>query len=261
MVCIFTVRGQSCGKVMFLHLSVSHSVHGGCLPQCMLGYTPGRHPPGQTPPGRTPPWKTPPTPKADNFPPSQQMATAADGAHPTGMLSCGVEVFTLDQDRDRFHYQYHSILYPFYRPRPYFKSQGKFHPKLTYKLHTSTGTNVLSRCSSMSNSYLPGSPLHSPMLISNKSPCNNDGISTFDFSMILATLLWHSVQASPIDLSPVYSNRKRTFSRALLHHIYMCKSNANGLIRQNSCGTGTWTDTMPKYWTHLSSHISCSVKV
>ena len=30
---------------MFLHLSVSHSVHSGvgggvCLPQCMLGYTP-----------------------------------------------------------------------------------------------------------------------------------------------------------------------------------------------------------------------------
>ena len=37
-------------KVMFLHLSVSHSVHtgGGCLPQCMLGYTPpqSRHLPG-----------------------------------------------------------------------------------------------------------------------------------------------------------------------------------------------------------------------
>ena len=38
---------------------VCHSVHGGCLPQCMLGYTPlGRHPPcrspGQTPPGQTP---------------------------------------------------------------------------------------------------------------------------------------------------------------------------------------------------------------
>ena len=33
---------------MFLHLSVSHSVHGGgdCLPQCMLGYTPQE----QTPP-------------------------------------------------------------------------------------------------------------------------------------------------------------------------------------------------------------------
>ena len=27
-------------KVIFLHLSVSHSVHGGGLPQCMLGYTP-----------------------------------------------------------------------------------------------------------------------------------------------------------------------------------------------------------------------------
>ena len=31
---------RSCGKVIFLHLSVSHSVHMGCLPQCMLGYTP-----------------------------------------------------------------------------------------------------------------------------------------------------------------------------------------------------------------------------
>ena len=30
---------------MFLHLSVSHSVHRGGLPQCMLGYTPlSRHP-------------------------------------------------------------------------------------------------------------------------------------------------------------------------------------------------------------------------
>ena len=38
---------------------------GGCLPQCMLGYTPlGRHPP------------------------PQQTATAADGKHPTGMHSC-----------------------------------------------------------------------------------------------------------------------------------------------------------------------------
>ena len=41
-------------KVMFLLLSVSHSVHWGCLPRCMLGYTPlgSRHPPQeQTPPG------------------------------------------------------------------------------------------------------------------------------------------------------------------------------------------------------------------
>ena len=38
---------------------------GGCLPQCMLGYT---NTPGQTPP--------------------QQTATAADGTYPTGMHSC-----------------------------------------------------------------------------------------------------------------------------------------------------------------------------
>ena len=53
LILLFTVRKRSCGKVMFLHLSVSYSVHGGrCLPQCMLGYPPwagtpslGRHPP------------------------------------------------------------------------------------------------------------------------------------------------------------------------------------------------------------------------
>ena len=47
-------------KVMFLHLSVSHSVHreGGCLPQWMLGYT-------------TSPWAD--TPRADTSPPVQCM--------------------------------------------------------------------------------------------------------------------------------------------------------------------------------------------
>ena len=37
----------------------------------------------------------------------------------------------------------------------------------------------------------------------------------------------------------------------------------NGLIRQNLCvtGTGTRTDTISKYRSHFSSHISCSVKV
>ena len=61
---------------MFLHLSVSHSVHrGGCLPSACLdthtyGQTspPSRHPP----PGRHPP----------------PAATAANGRHPTGMHSC-----------------------------------------------------------------------------------------------------------------------------------------------------------------------------
>ena len=63
---LFTVRKRSCAKVMFLHLSVSHSVHRGCLPgACVypsmhwadtpqadtpLGrHSLGRHLPGQTP--------------------------------------------------------------------------------------------------------------------------------------------------------------------------------------------------------------------
>ena len=61
---------------MYLHLSVSHSVHRGrgCL--------------ADTPPGQTPPDRHLPTCK---HPPGQiapPAATAADGMHPTGMLSC-----------------------------------------------------------------------------------------------------------------------------------------------------------------------------
>ena len=78
-------------KVMFLHLSVILFT-GGCLPQCMLGYTPSgadtpwsRHPPGadipsqqtpleqtptpeQTPPGADTPEQTPPTPWEQTLP-------------------------------------------------------------------------------------------------------------------------------------------------------------------------------------------------
>ena len=61
-------------KAMFLHLSVSHFVHRGCLPQCMLGYTPL---------GQTPPWADIPLGRNP-----QQTATTADGMHPTGMHSC-----------------------------------------------------------------------------------------------------------------------------------------------------------------------------
>ena len=47
-------------KVIFLHLSVSHSVQGGgegCLSHCMLGYIPGQVQPQQVhpPPSRYPP--------------------------------------------------------------------------------------------------------------------------------------------------------------------------------------------------------------
>ena len=55
---IFTVRKWSCRKVMFLHLSVSHSVHRGVSASVHAGiYYPllGRHPLGRHPPGQTPP--------------------------------------------------------------------------------------------------------------------------------------------------------------------------------------------------------------
>ena len=74
---IFTARKPSCGKVMFLHLSVSHSVHRGCvypstqrvgvcIPVCngerVLPLGPGVYtPPGQTPSGQTPCWADTPS--------------------------------------------------------------------------------------------------------------------------------------------------------------------------------------------------------
>ena len=56
---IITVRNSSCGEVMFSQACVKNSVHREGVSQHALG-------------------QTPPTPTA----------TAADGAHPTGMLSC-----------------------------------------------------------------------------------------------------------------------------------------------------------------------------
>ena len=65
---IITGRNKVVAKVIFLHLSVIHSVHrgGGGLPQCMLGYPPWE----QTPPGADqPPRTSPPRP---GRPPSEQ---------------------------------------------------------------------------------------------------------------------------------------------------------------------------------------------
>ena len=94
---IFTGRNEVVAKVIFLHLSVIHSVHRGGrgLPQCMMGYHPpgsrhprSRHPPDQTPPGPgTPRPGTPP----DQTPPRKQTPAyglRAAGTHPTGMHSC-----------------------------------------------------------------------------------------------------------------------------------------------------------------------------
>ena len=45
------------GKIGNVFTPVCHSVDlTGCLPQCMLGYTPQADTPWQTPPGQTPPW-------------------------------------------------------------------------------------------------------------------------------------------------------------------------------------------------------------
>ena len=71
-------------KVMFLHLSVILFTCGGCLPHCMLGYTPPR---GQTPPEQT-------LPRADTLLGRHHPADStgygqqAGGMHPTGMHTC-----------------------------------------------------------------------------------------------------------------------------------------------------------------------------
>ena len=70
---------------MFLHMSASHSVHRGGLPQCMLGY---HHPSRSRPP--LPRDQAHPqdeaTPGADT--PPGKTAAAADSTHPAGMHSC-----------------------------------------------------------------------------------------------------------------------------------------------------------------------------
>ena len=58
---VFCYRPQrSCGKVIFSQACVKNSVHwgGGCLPQCMLGYTPRADTPSRvdTPSDRQLPW-------------------------------------------------------------------------------------------------------------------------------------------------------------------------------------------------------------
>ena len=56
---IFTVRKRNCGKVMFLHLSVSHSVHGGCA--CRSACWDTQPPRAEDAPGQaSPPEQAPP---------------------------------------------------------------------------------------------------------------------------------------------------------------------------------------------------------
>ena len=60
---------RSCGKIMFLHVSVILSTGGGVW----------------QPPSRQTPFRADPSPQPDTPP---EMATAADGTHPTGIHSC-----------------------------------------------------------------------------------------------------------------------------------------------------------------------------
>ena len=115
----FYRQQRSCGKVMFLHLSVilftgvcgRHPQAETPLGRHPQADTPPRqtshpqadtppprqtpHPPRQTSPGQTTPQQPPPPgrhspgrhPPRQTSPP-QEMATAADGSHPTGMHSC-----------------------------------------------------------------------------------------------------------------------------------------------------------------------------
>ena len=115
---------RSCGKAIFLHLSVSHSIHGGVchthpldrqipLGQTLLGRPSwadthlGRHHPGQTPPS---PGQTPPMGRhhlwADT-PPAQCMLVCgqqARGTYPTGMHTCLLHEFLYRMDFKDIHF-------------------------------------------------------------------------------------------------------------------------------------------------------------
>ena len=67
---VITGRNEVVAKVIFLHLSVIHSVHrGGGLPQCMLGYHP---PPGADPLDQADPPQDQPDPPRPARPPPDQ---------------------------------------------------------------------------------------------------------------------------------------------------------------------------------------------
>ena len=101
---IITIHKRSMWRLCFYTCLSFCPQQGGCLPQCMLGYTPspGRNPPGRHPLGQIPPWEdTPGQSSAWEDTPWEtcwdtqcpvhagiNMATAVDGTHPTGMHSC-----------------------------------------------------------------------------------------------------------------------------------------------------------------------------
>ena len=77
---IITVRKRSCGKVVFLHLSVGHSVHRGVSASVHAGI----QLPTDTPLGKQPAGKIPPadTPQADTPLGRHPRADTPPGRHP-----------------------------------------------------------------------------------------------------------------------------------------------------------------------------------
>ena len=100
--CLVTGCNEVVAKVIFLHLSVIHSVHrgGGCLPQCILGYLPPGarytpleqthpldhvHPPeADTPLGPGTPPSDQVHPHWIRYTPSDQVHPPSDQVHPPG---------------------------------------------------------------------------------------------------------------------------------------------------------------------------------
>ena len=95
---VITARNEGCGKVMFLHLSVSHSVtRGACVPPTPLPHTPpAMHAPvPHTPAAMHPPPHMPPLPCMPPLPRATRCGQWAGGAHATGMHSCFRSPFSL----------------------------------------------------------------------------------------------------------------------------------------------------------------------
>ena len=90
---------------------------GGCLPQCMLGYTPW----ADTLPGQTPP-----------------AVKAADGTYPTGMHSCSCYYFWLEEKlltyENRDVYSRPNVLIYFW----YFERHRKGNDICYHRIHSST---------------------------------------------------------------------------------------------------------------------------
>ena len=92
---IFTARKRSLGQGnIFIGVCQKFCSRGGCLPQCMLGYTPpgSRHPPEQTCPPfeQTPPQEQTPLPSGADTP--QEQTPPPGSRHPPEQTPPGADI-------------------------------------------------------------------------------------------------------------------------------------------------------------------------